>query len=283
MRIAHFSIDGLAVWGVEDGADLIELRLGVGLAGMLAMPPGQLAELAEAAPDGQRHARNQVEMLCPATGCGKILGIGMNYSDGVAEALAAGVILPAETIWFGRPLSTLCGPFDPIWFPPGCDDLDYEGELVIVIGKRCHRVGATEAKAVIGGYAVGNDVTMRRRALRSAVLGKSYDNQAPLGPVIVTADEIGDPQTLGVRTWLNGELRQSGSTADMLMDCDAIVAALSAVIILEPGDIIFTGTPAGVGAMASPPRLLQPGDVVRVEVDRIGCIENRVIESPPLA
>ncbi len=280
MRITHFAIGGRAAWGVEDAADLVDLRLGSGLAGLLAVSPAHLATLAREAPDSQRHARADATILCPVAGCGKILGIGMNYHDAVAEVKAAGVELPAETIWFGRPLSALCGPYDPVQYPPGCDDLDYEGELVVVIGKRCHRVNVAEASAAIGGYTIGNDVTMRRRAMRSAVLGKYFDDQAPIGPVIVTADEIADPHSLGVRTWLNGEARQSGNTADMVLRCDAIVAALSAVMILRPGDVIFTGTPAGVGAMASPPRWLQPGDVVRVEVDQIGAIENRVVAAP---
>ncbi len=275
MRIAHFSVDGRTAWGVEHGTELIEVPTPNGLAGLLEMPADRLAAAA-----GLRHARDQVALLCPAAGAGKILGIGMNYHDAVAEAQAAGVVLPADTIWFGRPAGALCGPSDPVWFPRGCDDLDYEGELVIVIGKRCHGLTAEQARNAIGGYAVGNDVTMRRRAFRSPVLGKYYDNQAPVGPVVVTADEIADPQALGVRTWLNGELRQSGNTAGMLMDCAAIVAALSQVMILDPGDIIFTGTPAGIGGLAAPPRFLRPGDVVRVEVDGIGSIENQVVATP---
>ena len=245
------------------------------------MGPAELAMRAHAASPESRHALDQARLLCPAAG-GTVLGIGMNYTDGVAEARAAGLVLPPHTIWFGRPSAALTGPHDPVWFPPGCDDLDYEGELVIVIGTRCHRVVAADAPAVIGGYTVGNDITMRRRALLSAVLGKSYATHAPIGPVIVTPDEIADPHALDIRTWLNGELRQHGNTGAMLLDCYAIVEALSAVMILAPGDLIFTGTPAGCGALSVPPRALRPGDVVRVEIERIGAIENRVVESPPL-
>ena len=257
------------------------VALANGLALLLAMPPAELAMRARTASAEQRHAPDRARLLCPAVG-GTVLGIGMNYSDGVVEARAAGLVLPSHTIWFGRPIAALTGPYDPVWFPPGCDDLDYEGELVVVIGRRCHRVSAADAPAVIGGYTVGNDVTMRRRALVSAVLGKSYATHAPVGPVIVTPDEIGDPHALEIRTWLNGELRQHGNSAAMLLDCYAIVEALSAVMILVPGDLIFTGTPAGCGALSIPPRMLRPGDVVRIEIERIGVIENRVVESPPL-
>ena len=168
-----------------------------------------------------------------------------------------------------------------MWFPPDCDDLDYEGELVIVIGRRCHAVSREDAPGFIGGYTVGNDVTLRRRALRSAVLGKSYDTHAPVGPAVVTPDELASAWPLRIRTWLNGELRQDGSTADLILDCAAIVAGLSEGTILMPGDLVFTGTPAGCGALASPPRFLHPGDVVRVEVDGIGAIENQVVDTPP--
>ena len=280
MRIVHFAVSGREAWGVEEGTELVELPSGGSLAGMLAIPPAQLAALARAAPAARRHQRRQARLLCPATGCGKILGVGMNYTGAVAEARAAGVTVPADTIWFGRPVSSLCGPGDPVWFPPGCDDMDYEGELVVVIGRSCHGAGPAEAQACIGGYTAGNDVTLRRRALRSTVLGKSYDTHAPVGPVVVTPDEFIAGAPRRIRTWLNGEIRQDGTTADMILDCAAIVSGLSAGMILAPGDLIFTGTPAGCGALARPPRLLRPGDVVRVEVDGVGALENRVVDTP---
>lgn len=229
---------------------------------------------------GDRLRIAQVRLLAPVQAPDKILGIGMNYADFLDEARALGVPVPSTPLWFDRARRCLCGPGDPVWLPPGCDDLDYEGELVAVIGRTCRAVSRERASEVVGGYTIGDDLTLRRRAMVSPLLGKSYDTHAPVGPVVVTPDELGDPHRLALRTYVNGELRQEGSTADMVLDVFAQVEALSAVMTLSPGDLIFTGTPAGCGLLMRPPRPLAAGDVVRVEIDGIGALENTVVPAP---
>jgi 2-keto-4-pentenoate hydratase/2-oxohepta-3-ene-1,7-dioic acid hydratase in catechol pathway len=161
-------------------------------------------------------------------------------------------------------------------------DLDYEGELAFVIGRRCRHVPREHAPRVIAGYLVANDVSVRdwQRRSPTMTLGKSFDTHGPIGPWIVTADELEDPHDLLLRTWVNGEMRQSARTDDLIWNCFDLVATLSTVLTLEPGDVITTGTPAGVGAASDPPRFLQVGDRVRIEIERIGAIENEVIAEP---
>jgi 2-keto-4-pentenoate hydratase/2-oxohepta-3-ene-1,7-dioic acid hydratase in catechol pathway len=161
--------------------------------------------------------------------------------------------------------------------------VDYEGELGFVIGRRCRHVPAARAREVIAGYTVVNDVSARDWQFRSPTMtmGKSFDTHGPLGPCLVTADEIDDPHALRLRTWVNGELRQDARTDDLIFDCYAQVEHLSTAFTLEPGDVIATGTPAGVGMAMNPPRLLGPGDAVRIEIEGIGVLENPVIAEPP--
>jgi 2-keto-4-pentenoate hydratase/2-oxohepta-3-ene-1,7-dioic acid hydratase in catechol pathway len=160
--------------------------------------------------------------------------------------------------------------------------LDYEGELAFVIGRRCRHVPAARAPEVIAGYVVANDVSVRDWQARSqtVTLGKSWDTHGPLGPWLTTPDEVGDPHALELRTFVNGELRQHSSTKNLVHGCYALVELLSTVCTLEPGDVISTGTPQGVGRWFQPPRWLVPGDVVRVEIERLGFLENPVIEEP---
>ncbi len=160
--------------------------------------------------------------------------------------------------------------------------LDYEGELGVVIGRRCRHVPAESAFEVVAGYLVVNDVTVRDWQLRSPTmtLGKSFDTHGPIGPWLTTVDEIADPQNLWIRTWLNDELVQDGSTSDMIYDIATQIATLSTAFTLEPGDIIATGTPAGVGIVRQPPLWMKAGDVVRVEIEGLGVLENPIVEEP---
>jgi 2-keto-4-pentenoate hydratase/2-oxohepta-3-ene-1,7-dioic acid hydratase in catechol pathway len=160
--------------------------------------------------------------------------------------------------------------------------LDYEGELGFVIGRRCRHVPASRAEEVIAGYVVVNDVSVRDWQLRSPTMtmGKSFDTHCPLGPWITTTDEVGNPHELGIRTWVNGELRQDSNTKELIYDCFTLVEHLSTAFTLEPGDVIPTGTPSGVGIAMKPPRLLEAGDVVRIEIDRLGQLESPVIAEP---
>ena len=171
------------------------------------------------------------------------------------------------------------GPFDPIVIPEVSVQVDYEGELGMVIGRHARRVAAADAPAYVAGYLVVNDVSVRDWQAKSPTmtLGKSFDTHGPIGPWLVTADEVADPHALRVRTWVSGELMQDATTAEMIWSCWQQIEVLSTACTLEPGDIISTGTPAGVGAARTPQRWLRAGDVVRVEVEGIGTIENPVI------
>lgn len=221
-----------------------------------------------------------VRLQAPIGRADKILGVGMNYHSFVLAARRLGIAVPRERIWFYRPSGCVNGPYDDVWLPRDATDLDYEAELAIVIGRRCRYVAAAEADTVIAGYTIANDLTLRERVLKSVVLGKSFDTHMPLGPWVVTADELGDPQALAVKTWLNGHLRQESTTADMIATCHELVAEISSVCTLSPGDIILTGTPDGSGIFQLPQTNLAVGDIVRVEFERIGAIQNRVVAEP---
>ncbi|HZZ13242.1 MAG TPA: fumarylacetoacetate hydrolase family protein [Paraburkholderia sp.] len=221
------------------------------------------------------HARDAVTLLAPVPRPSKILGIGLNYADHVAES---GMDKPADQLWFAKMPTSATGPFAPIDLPRVSEQLDYEAELAFVIGKRCRHVSRERAHEVIFGYCVANDVSVRDWQLRTSqfMLGKSFDTHAPFGPWIVTSDEIADPHALGIRCFVNGEKRQDSNTRELIFNCFAQVEHLSKVMTLEPGDLILSGTPGGVGVGSKPPRWLRAGDRVKVEIDGIGAIENIV-------
>jgi 2-keto-4-pentenoate hydratase/2-oxohepta-3-ene-1,7-dioic acid hydratase in catechol pathway len=178
--------------------------------------------------------------------------------------------------------SCVVGPYDDVQRPVVSDALDYEGELAFVIGRRCRHVPRERAHEVIAGYLVANDVSVRDYQVRTTqwTLGKSFDTHGVLGPWLVTSDEVDPAAGLELRTLVNGELRQHSSTANLIFDCFELVEFLSAVCTLEPGDVIATGTPGGVAAFMEPRQWLVPGDVVRVEIEGIGAIENRIVAEP---
>lgn len=214
-------------------------------------------------------ALDEVTLLAPVPRPGKILGIGLNYADHVAES---GMATPADQLWFAMMNTAANGPYAPIDLPWVSEQLDYEAEMVFVIGKRCRHVSREQAREAIFGYCVGNDVSVRDWQLRTSqfVLGKSFDGHAPFGPWLVTPDE------LGIRCFVNDEKRQDSNTRELIFDCYQQVEHLSKVMTLEPGDVIFSGTPGGVGVGFKPPRWLREGDRVRVEIDGLGAIENIV-------
>lgn len=216
-----------------------------------------------------------VTLLAPVPRPGKIFAIGLNYADHIAES---GMGKPADQVWFTKAVTAVNAPFGAIELPRVSTQLDYEAELAFVIGTRCRHVPVERAHEVIFGYCAANDVSIRDWQLKTSQfsLGKSFDTHCPYGPWIVTPDEIGDPHTLGIRMLVNGELRQNSNTKELIYNCFAQVAHLSQAMTLEPGDLILTGTPGGVGAGFKPARWLKAGDVVRVEIDRVGAIENRV-------
>lgn len=222
---------------------------------------------------------DSVELLAPVPDPEKILAIGMNYADHIKEAEAQGVQIPQNQVWFTKLKNALNAPFGEVEKPLSSEKLDYEVELVAIIGKGGKNIAAADAPAAVFGYAVGQDFTARDWQFRNAqwVLGKSFDTHAPIGPGIVTADQIGDPHRLDIKCWVNGELRQSSNTKHLYFNLWDQIADLSKAITLKPGDIIFTGTPGGVGVAMTPPVFLVPGDVVRTEIEELGVIENRII------
>ena len=228
----------------------------------------------------ERHALEQVRLLAPVQPH-KFLGIGLNYADHIAES---GMEAPEYPVFFNKQATCVVGPDDGVHMPRVSSLLDYEGELAIVIGTRCRHVSEDQAPEVIAGYTIANDVSVRDWQLRTPTMtmGKSFDTHGPLGPWIVSGDELGDPHRLAIRTYVNDELRQEGNTREMIFDCFQQVAHLSTAFTLEPGDVIATGTPAGIGAVRQPfpDGLLQVGDVVRIQIDGIGELRNTVVDEP---
>jgi 2-keto-4-pentenoate hydratase/2-oxohepta-3-ene-1,7-dioic acid hydratase in catechol pathway len=229
---------------------------------------------------GDHHALDDVQLLAPVRPR-KFLGIGLNYADHIAES---GMEAPEFPVFFNKQATCVVGPGDDVHMPRVSSLLDYEGELAIVIGERCRHIPEEDAPGVIAGYTITNDLSVRDWQLRTPTItvGKSFDTHGPLGPCVVTADELGDPRALSIKTWVNDELRQDGSTKEMIFDCFQQVAHLSEAFTLEPGDVIATGTPAGIGAVRQPfpEGLLKVGDTVRVEIEGIGTLENTVVEEP---
>jgi 2-keto-4-pentenoate hydratase/2-oxohepta-3-ene-1,7-dioic acid hydratase in catechol pathway len=256
MRHCRFEIDGKARRGTVEPDEVVDVD------------------------GGDRHPLEEVRLLAPVRSR-KYLAIALNYADHIAES---GMDAPETPVFFNKQVTCVVGPGDDVHMPRVSNLLDYEGELAIVIGERCRHVSEERAPEVIAGYTIANDVSVRDWQLRAPTmtLGKSFDTHGPLGPWIVTADELGDPHGLSIRTYVNDELRQDGSTSEMVYDCFAQVAHLSEAFTLEPGDVIATGTPAGIGAVRQPfpEGLLKVGDVVRVEIEGIGSLENTVVDEP---
>ncbi|WP_333497878.1 fumarylacetoacetate hydrolase family protein [Kluyvera sp. CHPC 1.2972] len=232
---------------------------------------------------GPSLALSDVVLAAPIHDPQKFLGIGMNYRQHAEEARQAGIPIPASQMWFNKQVSCINGPFDPVVKPEVTQEMDYEIELGVVIGRRCRHVRADAASEVIAGYLIVNDVSARDWLKKSPTftLGKSFDTHGPIGPWIVTADEVSDPMALEMQLSVNGELRQRSSTADMIYNIYQQIEYLSSVMTLEPGDILASGTPSGIGAPTG--RFLQPGDVMRLSISELGMIEHRVIaEGKPL-
>jgi 2-keto-4-pentenoate hydratase/2-oxohepta-3-ene-1,7-dioic acid hydratase in catechol pathway len=227
-----------------------------------------------------RHPLEEIRLLAPVVPR-KYLAIGLNYADHIAES---GMQAPEFPVFFNKQVTCVVGPGEDVHMPRVSTLLDYEGELALVIGTRCRHVPVESAHEVIAGYTIANDVTVRDWQLRTPTMtiGKSFDTHGPLGPWLVTPDELGDPHDLTIRTYVNDELRQDGSTREMIYDCYQQVSHLSEAFTLEPGDVIATGTPAGVGVVRQPfpEGLLKVGDVVRIEIEAIGELHNKVVEEP---
>jgi 2-keto-4-pentenoate hydratase/2-oxohepta-3-ene-1,7-dioic acid hydratase in catechol pathway len=222
--------------------------------------------------------RGKVRLGCPLSGIGKMVCIGLNYTDHAREV---GRPAPPEPTLFIKATSAISGPNDPIVRPVGAAKLDYEVELAAVIGRDAKNVSDADAMKHVAAYCIVDDVSERAFQMErqgTTTKGKSADTFAPIGPWLVTADEVGDPQALDVWTTVNGESRQRGSTKDMIFSVRTLVAYVSQFMSLRAGDLISTGTPAGVGHGFKPPRYLQPGDVVELGITGLGVQHHRVVE-----
>ena len=265
---------GGAPVAVPDGTDaatvLATRKLAVAAAAAAASLPDLIAR--GAAPSYPLYSLGP-----PVPRPGKIVCAGRNYADHAREL---GEDVPSQPILFAKLATSIRGPFDDVVRPFEVDDLDYEAELCVVIGSGGRRIPRERALAHVAGYCCANDVSARNAQLGLGdqwLRGKSFDTFCPIGPWIVSADEIPDPQALAVRCRVDGSLRQNGSTADMIFDVATLIAYISDAFTLEPGDLILTGTPAGVAVGQSPPPWLQPGQLCEVEIPEIGVIANRIV------
>jgi 2-keto-4-pentenoate hydratase/2-oxohepta-3-ene-1,7-dioic acid hydratase in catechol pathway len=252
--------------------------------------PATVRDLLELGPDWQRrawsaltrgpvrHDPRHVALLAPIPDPQKIICIGLNYRDHAAES---GVPAPPEPVLFSKYPSALIGHGAEIVLPKVSEQVDYEAELVVAIGRRGRHIPRERALDYVGGYAVGHDVSARDWQLNKPgkqwMAGKTFDTFAPVGPQLVTPDEIPDPQNLGIRLRLNGQTMQDSNTSQLIFGVAELIAYLSQVFTLEPGDLIFTGTPPGVGMARKPPVWLKPGDTVEVDIDHLGTLRNPVV------
>ncbi|MCS5574367.1 MAG: fumarylacetoacetate hydrolase family protein, partial [Pseudomonadales bacterium] len=217
-----------------------------------------------------------LELQAPVMNPGKVLAIGLNYGDHVEES---GMNKPEYQMWFNKQHNCINGPYADINLPAVSDKVDYEAELCLVIGRRCKHVPRDRAHEVIAGYFCGNDVSVRDWQMRSPTfqIGKSFDTHGPVGPWLVTPDEVEDPHALDIKCVVNGEVKQQSNTKHLIFDCFDAIEHLTQAYVLDVGDILFMGTPGGVGVAMRPPSFMKAGDVVRVEIEKLGHIENTVI------
>jgi 2-keto-4-pentenoate hydratase/2-oxohepta-3-ene-1,7-dioic acid hydratase in catechol pathway len=272
MKLTTYTANGQTRTGIVVKETIID----TGIAGTMidlirnwdALKPGLEAKAAA----GGGVPLASVKLEAPVQRPGKIFAIGLNYADHIEESKMG---TPERQVWFTKAQTSVNGPYDPIEIARTTATADYEVELVAIIGKGGKHINAADAPAAIFGYCVGNDVTERmwQHATPQWSLGKSFDTHAPMGPWIVTADELGDPHGLGIRCFVNGEKRQDSNTGHLVFNVWQQVEHLSVGMTLEPGDVLFTGTPGGIGAAMDPRKFLKTGDVVRCEIDTIGVIE----------
>jgi ureidoglycolate lyase len=278
MKLANIDADGRSEIGLVDGARMVLLtqalpRLPVSMLEVIAQwesvrPAIQALPLASA----PSLPLADVILRAPIERPGKVLAIGLNYASHLTEVDAKA---PAHQHWFSKMVTSVHAPYAPIKLPRVSNAVDYEVELVFIIGTGGRYISKEAAPRHVFGYCVGNDVSARDWQLQTPqwVLGKSFDTHGPFGPWITTADEIGDPHRLGIRTRVNEELRQNSNTRNLIFNVFDQIAHLSQVMTLEAGDIVFSGTPGGVGVAMKPPVFLKDGDRVRCEIDELGMIE----------
>ncbi len=284
MRLITFVRDGERYIGAQTSKGIVDFSV--------AAPslPHSMLELLNAGPLAMKTARavvarsledgvgliaaDGVRIAAPLPRPGKIFGIGLNYREHAAETDRE---MPKVPLVFSKAVTAVIGPDDAIRLPAVSQEIDFEGELAVVIGARASGVARANAMTRVLGYTIMNDVTARDYQRQSSnCMGKSFDTFAPMGPAIVTLDEFDDPYAVDLRTTVTGEEMQHGNSRDLLFDIPTLIEFISGGITLEPGDIISTGTPAGVGFRRKPPRFLRRGDTVRIEVAGLGVLENSV-------
>jgi 2-keto-4-pentenoate hydratase/2-oxohepta-3-ene-1,7-dioic acid hydratase in catechol pathway len=284
VRLASFEVSGNVCGGVEVGngyVTLASLGLPASIREFLALGSDGVSQLKQAAgrPDVQVHPSSTVKLRAPVPDPRKVVCIGLNYKDHARESGAA---IPPEPVLFSKFPTAVIAHGDPIVLPPVSQEVDYECELVIVIGRAGRNIKKENATQHIAGYTCGHDVSARDWQLKKPggqwMAGKTFDTFAPTGPAIVTSDEIGDPLNLPISFRLNGQTMQNSNTRELIFDPNYLIAYISQVITLEPGDLIFTGTPSGVGFARKPPVFLKAGDVCEVEIGGIGVLCNPVVQ-----
>ncbi|MCE9603919.1 MAG: fumarylacetoacetate hydrolase family protein [Planctomycetia bacterium] len=246
---------------------------------LIALGPAGVARAAKAAQNGAP-LPDGIRLLAPIPDPQKVICVGLNYADHAKES---GVAPPDEPVFFSKFPTAVCAPHDPIVLPKASTQVDYEAELVVVIGRGGKNISRADALSHVAGYCPGHDVSARDWQLNKPgkqwLLGKTFDTFAPFGPTLTTPDEAGDPNNLRIQLRLNGTTMQDSSTTQLIFKIDELVAYISNVVTLLPGDIIFTGTPPGVGMARKPPVFLQPGDVVEVEIENLGTLSNPCVAS----
>ncbi len=276
MKLATYTANGQTHTGIVVGDRIVDTDVKGSMIDLIRDWDALKAGLEAKATAGGGVPLASVKLDAPVPRPGKIFAIGLNYADHIEESKMA---TPERQVWFTKAQTSVNGPHDPIEIAKGTFTVDYEAELVAIVGKGGKQVTAANASSAIFGYCVGNDVTERmwQHAGPQWSLGKSFDTHAPFGPWIVTADEVGDPHRLGIRCFVNGVQRQNSNTGRLVFNIWQQVEHLSVGMTLEPGDVLFTGTPGGVGAAMDPRQFLRAGDVVRCEVDGLGYIEGTMV------
>ncbi|HEX4229884.1 MAG TPA: fumarylacetoacetate hydrolase family protein [Bryobacteraceae bacterium] len=282
MRLVTYQSEGRVRPGVVLGADAVLDLSSQGFTTLLEVIESGEAGLARvesfvlASPETARVPLSGVKLMAPIPRPGRLICVGLNYRDHAAET---GTKIPDIPTIFNKFATAVIGPGDNIVLPRAVKIPDYEAEFAFVIGKGGRRIAGADWQTHVFGYTIVNDVTSRdyQRATSQWLMGKTFDTFAPMGPWIMTKDEIADPHSLDVRMEINGEVLQNGNTRNLIFDIPALIEFLSSVFTLEPGDIVSTGTPAGVGFVRNPPRLLRAGDDVIVKIPAIGELRNPVV------
>jgi len=272
----------------DEVVDVVSLdpRLPASMIGLLGAGAEGMASLRGALDrKGKRVPLSAVRLLAPVPRPSKYLAIGANYTKHFEEfvkAVGLEIPVPKNQNWFNKQVSCIIGANDAIHLPRVSAELDFEGELGLVIGTRCRHVPPERAYDVIAGYVVCNDVSVRdwQTLAPTATMGKSFDTHGPIGPWLTTSDEVPEPGALRVRTWIDDELRQDGNTSEFIHGIPEMIAFLTTAFTLEPGDILSTGTPAGVGGAQVPPRYMKAGQRCRVEIEGLGAIDNPIVNEP---